>query len=219
MSTRPRSRLFALVLSIVPGWGHIYWGRERVGLGLFTAFAVAFFGLLNGLFIYLGPGQQSLVYGSLFLIVGISIASWIDMFRRTAPERVRQEDALRDRHLRDGMVAYLRGDLAAAKSSFLACVRVDPLDVDALFGMGMACSRSGDFRGAAAWLRRVRRYDDEGKWAWEIRQEIRRIRNGAKAAKPAAALGAAGASGDAVSASPTREASGRGAGAARRKPD
>jgi hypothetical protein len=77
------------------------------------------------------------------------------------------------------MIEYLRGDHQAARTSFLACVRSDPLDVDALFGLGMACSRAGEPRAAVAWFRRARRYDDLDKWSWEIREALRRIREGA----------------------------------------
>jgi len=176
MSSRPRSRVLALGLSLVPGWGHVYWGREVLGLAVFTAFALAGFALFNGIFIYLGDGREFLVRGSAGLVLGIVGWTWFDIICRTGPRRLKAEEEERDHNLREGMIAYLRGDHEGAKALFRSCVRADPFDVEALFRMGVACSRTGDIREAAVWLRRTRRHDLEDKWRWEIAEELKKLK-------------------------------------------
>lgn len=165
-----------MVLTLVPGWGHVYWGRELLGLGVFTAFAVAGFALINGAFIYLGAGREVLLYGAAILHVGIAAWAWVDIFRRSSPSRVRKEEEEREHHLREGMIAFLRGDLDEAREFFEMCNRADPVDVEALFRLGVVCARSGRLREATAWFRRTRKCDLEHKWHWEVEQELNRIK-------------------------------------------
>ncbi len=176
MSASARSRPVALVLSLVPGWGHVYWGREAPGLGLFTLFAVAGFALLNGLFIYIGNARSLVVALSSVLLLASIVGSWIDILRATNPGRLKALEAERDKALREGTVAYLRGDLKAAIDLFEGCVRRDPGDVEALFRLGAVCSRSGESRAAQVWLRRARKHDLDEKWAWEVERELERLK-------------------------------------------
>ena len=172
MPSRPRSRAVALALSLVPGWGHVYWGRELRGLAIFTVFAVSAFALLNGLFIYLGERRSLVVAGSAALLVGASVFAWVDLLRRTSPARVREESEERERNLKDGTVAYVTGDFDAAAERFTKCVEADPSDFEALFRLGITHSRAGRTREAALWLRRALKNDEEEKWGWEIRREL-----------------------------------------------
>jgi hypothetical protein len=192
MSSRPHSRAVALVLSLVPGWGHAYWGKEGVGLAVFTGFAIVLSGLLNGLFIYLGDGRGTLVAVSASLLLAITAGAWFDILRRTSPEAVRTAAEDRERSLREGTVAYLRGDLAGASALFKGCVGADPSDVEALFRLGVVTSRAGDARAARVWLRRALKCDLEDKWRWEICRELERSKEeGARAARAAPARGGA----------------------------
>ena len=175
MSTRPRSRLLALLLSVIPGWGHVYWGREISGLAAFTAFAAAGFAFLNGLFIYLGEGKGALIWVSASLAIGLLVGAWVDLLRRTSPRWVKAEEEERQKNMRSGTVAYLRGDHETAGNCFASCVKADPSDVEALFRLGIVCARSGDLKRAKSSLRRVKRYDVEGKWGWEVEMELKQI--------------------------------------------
>jgi tetratricopeptide (TPR) repeat protein len=164
-----------MALSLVPGFGHIYWGWELAGLCLFTASSVAAFALLNGLFIYVGDGRTALIRLSLFLLLGIFVGSWADILRRVSLRRLEAEASEREQNLREGMVAYVRGDLEAALSRFSSCVSADPLDVEALFRLGMTCSRAGSSRQAVRWLKRALKHDDQEKWRWEAKSELERL--------------------------------------------
>ncbi len=175
MSVRSRSRPVALFLSLVPGWGFVYWGREQAGLSIFTIFAVAGFCLLNGLYIYFGAGRRSLIALALLVLVGITLWNWVKILRLTSPGRVRAHEEQRMISLRNGMISYLRSDTEAAKKAFLTCIDADPGDVEALFRLGVVCARSGDPRSARAWLRRARKHDLEDKWIWELEREMKRL--------------------------------------------
>jgi tetratricopeptide (TPR) repeat protein len=181
----------ALALSVVPGWGHVYWGREALGLGLFTATAVSGFALLNAFFVYLGEWRQPFIYASAALLLAAVAVAWRDIFRRTSPRRVEAEEEARIGSLKEGTVAYLRGHLEDARSLYLKCVEADPLDVDALFRLGVVCSRAGKTKEAGAWLRRARKCDFDDKWRWEISVEIERLESAKEEAPPPAERGEA----------------------------
>ena len=69
-------------------------------------------------------------WAALLLVLALGVAvliwNWADIVRRTHPRRLEMEDETRARCLREGMIAYLRGDLAGAKSLFASCIKVDP---------------------------------------------------------------------------------------------
>lgn len=187
MDPAPRSRSLALVLSVLPGWGHVYWGREFFGLFLFTLFTICAFAIVNGLLLDLGRWKAALVWGGAAGAAGCAAWAWTDILRRTSPARLREEASLRERQLKEGMLAYVRGDHEAAKKLFFECARRDPSDVEALFRLGMAYARAGEREAAIRWLERTRRRDFQGKWAWEIRVELARLRSGGSSAEKAGA--------------------------------
>jgi tetratricopeptide (TPR) repeat protein len=176
MASRPRSRALALVLTLLPGWGHVYWGRELLGTVIFTVAAAAFFGLVNGLFIVLGAGRTVLAQGSAALLTGVVGYAWADILRRTSPNRLQAEESHREKSLIEGMIAHLRGEHERAGQLFLSCLKADPTDVEALFRMGMTTARAGRREEAIRWLRRTRRNDLEGKWRWEVERELASLR-------------------------------------------
>jgi len=167
-----RSRPFALFLSLVPGWGQIYWGRERLGLTFFTGFALAVFVLVNALWIAVGDWP---VFGAP-LATGLAallwVVSFVDMTLRSAPGRVAAEARERDRLFRLGAVAYLTNDLDGATAAFRGMLKLDPKDLDAYFRLACCCRGRGDLRSATAWLRRVKRCDVEDFWSWQVEAEM-----------------------------------------------
>lgn len=194
MSIRRRSRILALFLSLLPGWGQIYWGREKLGLTLFTVFAVCLFLLGNGFLVILGGWQELLVWIGATGAVLAYLVAVVDILLRSSPRRVAREAEARDRLFREGVVAYLASDLEASDRAFRGMLRIDPVDVEALFRLAVVHCRLGQERAGGAWLRKVRRFDMEGKWSWEVECEERRLREAAKRPKaqhvPGATLGA-----------------------------
>lgn len=170
-----RSRVTALCAGILPGFGHIYWGRERLGLGLFTVYALCFFTLTYGYFFYVGAGQSGWIAVSFAFVLALHGGSWLELFLRTQPTRVRAEEERRARCLREGTLCYLKSDLESAEERFLSSLSVDPFDVEAQFRLAIVCSRAGRVHDARKWLRRADKHDLEGKWYWEIAMERRRL--------------------------------------------
>ena len=178
MNPQPRQRSLALILALVPGWGHVYWGRERLGLALFTVAAVFGFALINGLFIYQGDGRTALQWTSGIFFAAVWAAGWIEILARTSPERLRREMETRKRLLDDGTVAYLQNDCQKAIDSFRACLRFEPNDVEAFFRLGVVYCSAGDRRQSRRWLRKTIRCDLEEKWRWEVEQHLERLNGG-----------------------------------------
>ncbi len=183
MSRISRRRITALVLSLVPGWGHVYWGRETLGLTIFTVAAICGFSFLNGLFIYQGEGREVLTWTSGTLSAITFIAAWVELFFRTSPAREERERTVGVRLLHQGTIAYLKNDSDNAALLFRECLRIDPQDVEALFRLGVTFARRGDKQQALRWLRRTLSFDVEEKWHWEVHRELMSLNEKSEAAE------------------------------------
>ncbi len=173
MSLSPQTR--SVLLSLLPGWGHVAVGREFQGLLIFTTAALAAFGLVNALFTYLGELRGVLIVLSSIALVGVAAYSVVDVVRLNTPSRRLRIARTRDRLLWEGLMAYLRSDLLTAEQKFIDCARLDRLDVEPVLRAGVAASRRGAFREARRLLRRARRLDVEKRWEWELRRELERV--------------------------------------------
>ncbi len=185
MSSPRHWRVLALVLSLVPGWGHVYLGRERVGLLIFTLVVLGAFVVVNSLLALEGPWRIWLsrpagAAGLVFWLAGI-----LDVLRMTSPRRLRRIEAEKRDLLRSGMIAYLRDDLEAAERSFRSCLKLDGQEVEALVRLGMVLARRSRPGRARSHLRRARSLDMEEKWSWEIERELRALKTSRPEAGPA----------------------------------
>ena len=187
MSEHSRQRIPAMLFSLVPGWGHVYWGREALGIGIFSAAALVGFFFLNFWLVYQGSGKTTMVwvFGVVFCLV--MAANWIDIFLRTDPGRIGEDDRRRKLCIQRGTAAYLQGDLAGALGEFKECLKIEPNCPEALFRIGVLAARQDDIETARIALRRALRYDLGGKWKWEIDREF--IRLDAAVAEGAVATG------------------------------
>ena len=68
-----------MLLSLVPGWGHVYWGREALGIGIFSAAALVGFGFLNTWLVYQGPGKTTMLWVFGVVFCRVMAANWIDI--------------------------------------------------------------------------------------------------------------------------------------------
>ncbi len=170
-----------MLFSLVPGWGHVCWGREALGIGIFSAAALVGFGFLNAWLVYQGSGKTTMVwvFGVIFCLV--MVASWIDIFLRTEPARVSEDDRRRKLCLERGTASYLQGDLAGALGEFRECLKIEPNCPEALFRIGVLAVRQDDFELARTSLRRALRYDIGEKWKWDIQREFTRLDAGISA--------------------------------------
>ncbi len=166
------SRPIAILLSLVPGWGHIYLGFEARGLVIFTLAALGGFGWINATWIYLGEGQSIFQGITLVLFGGLFLFSLVDIFIRTAKKRVSRSSKLCESLLWEGMMHYVMGNDLAAEEKFRETTRVDGLNVEAYFRAGIVAARRGELQQAKRFLKKARRLDHDLKWSWEIRREL-----------------------------------------------
>ncbi len=178
MSSPRHSRGLALVLSLVPGWGHVYLGREGLGLLTFTVTAFGMFLFLNVALIYDGQHRLALARAIASLTVLFWVWSVADVWRRSSSGRRRRLEEEKLRLLRQGMIEYLRDEMEASESTFRACLKLDGFDAEALFRLGVVTSRRGKTAEARRFLRRARREDLDAKWSWEIANELKRLQKG-----------------------------------------
>jgi hypothetical protein len=172
MSSPRHSRTLAATLSLVPGWGHVYLGREAAGLLLFTLAALSLFLFINLGLMYQGEHRLLLLRISAGSLLFFWLLSLADVMRRTSPGRRRRIEEEKGRLLRAGMISYLRGELAQAEARFRECLKLDHQEVEAVLRLGVIAARSGAAGRARRWLKRARRLDLDGKWSWEIFREL-----------------------------------------------
>jgi len=184
MDESKRSRVVAILLSALPGSGHVHWGRVHQGLCIFTLFMIGSFAVLNSYLLVLGHWEHVLRYIGGGLVAGTVLWAVIDMSLRTRPGRIEAEAALRDRLLRQGIIAYLHAELGRAEEAFLEMLRIDPYDPEAWFRLAVVACRRGDSRTAMRRFARLRRYDVARKWDWEERCEESRLRERKRRSSP-----------------------------------
>src|SRR5262245_2665328 len=173
--TPRHSRVLALVLSLVPGWGHVYLARERLGLLLFTSAAVSVFVWIDLQLLYQGS-HRPLFAGSVAVAGGLLwFANLADVWRRTSPARLKRIGEEKARLLRLGMMSYLRNELEPAEKAFRECLSLDHQEVEVLWRLGVVLARRGQARAARRWFARARAFDFEDKWKWEIARELERL--------------------------------------------
>lgn len=167
----------ALGLAVVPGLGHLYLGRRGRGLFVLALFAVA----ANG--VHLAATLESYAdirtYG-LCLWIGAAVSVWLYSIAHVAYLSRRFESRRRterkEYHFKRGLTQYLSGSFDAARGEFRTVLRLDPLDVDARFHLGMTHAALGRRRDAVKAFKRCLADDVTAKWRWEVKREIERLR-------------------------------------------
>ena len=163
----------------VPGAGQIALGRPARGILIFFLFGFAvdawFYSQAQSI---LPPGHASMsvphirfaaiALGALLWAFGLLDTLGIALRHR----RIAAKADLANAHVRDALVAHLRGDPEAARKALLAAHRINDQDPDTLFHLGVVYATLGQPRKARRVLHRCIRYDDEGKWDNEARERL-----------------------------------------------
>jgi hypothetical protein len=176
MSSPRHSRALALVLSLIPGWGHVYLGREKIGLLLFTLVVLSVFAIVNSLLVLEGSWRIWLARPAAGAAAVFWLAGILDVLRLTSPRRLQRIEEQKKELLRSGMISYLKDEMESAESSFRSCLKLDGQEVEALVRLGIVLARSSRPARARSLLRRARALDLEEKWSWEIERELRGLR-------------------------------------------
>jgi tetratricopeptide (TPR) repeat protein len=102
------------------------------------------------------------------------LCQW-SLIRALLPAAIAGVRPAKEDRFRAGLAAAARGDDARAEAEFRRVLLIDPADVEAHLNLGALLARHGRPVEARKLLRRCRRLDLEGKWAWEARQELRAL--------------------------------------------
>ena len=84
---------------------------------------------------------------------------------------------VKEDHLRAGMALAARGEARAAEKELRRVLAIDPSDVEAHLNMATLLARGGDVRRARRHLKWCRRFDIDGKWDWEVDEQLESLAN------------------------------------------
>ena len=165
--------LVPLVLSIIPGWGHIWLRRYNRGLAIF----LLFFAIVNlELMVFLrgeeADFEATFKYASA-AAVGLFVFTIVDVFRITVWLRSNKVLEKRRTSYRRALTHYLRSEYGQARELALRMTRSDPLDVAALFVLGMIQREAGEKKKAIRTFRRALRSPTSEYWNADVQRELK----------------------------------------------
>ncbi|MBI5368890.1 MAG: tetratricopeptide repeat protein [Planctomycetes bacterium] len=169
-------KILAILLSVLPGLGHILLGRCVRGLVLFTAFA--FFANAWGVAPYVWPAGDEPVSrpGLLAAAAVIWLYTMLDAMR-IVYWRERASLARRKKNLfHDALVDYMKGDLRAARRVLRRVLRLDRDDPNAHFLLGIVYQGEGKRWRARRALKRSLVLDESRRWAWEVSRALEELK-------------------------------------------
>lgn len=182
--------LKAILASLVPGLGHLVLRRHLQGVVFFAIFAAS----LNGVLV--GTLWQDDVVAPRIFFTSATAAAVVWLFSVASVVRLAllvDREALaraREVKLREALTHYLRGENEQAVIALEAGrdLDLDGVDADILFHLGALRRRLGEHWRARRLFRRCLAVDVEGKWRWEVEQELKAMtgfragqRNGSRA--------------------------------------
>ena len=175
-ATELSKRWKGLILAVIPGFGHLYLGRHWRGLAVFAIFALA----VNGMYFAheMAPDEIaeyvfSLCRGAAIAMLAYSLLHVAYVSRQFERKSVAER---KDYHFKRGQVQYVGGAFDEAKSEFLTVLKLDPMDIDARFQLGISCRALGERREAVKAFRRCLADDLAGKWHWEIETQLKGLK-------------------------------------------
>jgi hypothetical protein len=182
-------RAQALFLGLVPGLAHILL-LDRTGWGAlyFVLFVLGADAALAGLYLLDEAWAGDAWAGGCAVAGGAWLVSFLDMARLTLFRDFEARAALRRKLTADGVRLYAAGRHRKARVAFRDCLDLDHRDPDVLFWYGCVESALGRPKRARRALRRCRKYDVDGRWAFQAKRlEARIDRPPRPATRPAAA--------------------------------
>lgn len=172
----PRPAYLALLLSLVPGLGHLILARSRRGLLLFLAGSG---GWNLALVSYAGPvpplGDWTFRTG---VIIGVAVTAFavIDLFRIGVYARWTRVRHRRREFLRQGIRCYLRQDFPAARGYLDRLLDLDSGDATARLYLASLERRAGRMDRALRHARKALRANPRNRFHPELEREIEMVR-------------------------------------------
>ena len=174
-------RKAGVIFSIfVPGLGQLLLGRPIRGalflLGVGLCFDAALFARFR---IEMLPHvRTALTWGPLAIGALVWLYAIADAIRLARPD-AREVAERRERHFRQGLIHFLRDELAQAEAEFTHAIELDSDDVDARFHLALTLKARNELKRARRAFRQCRELDEDRKWSREIEQELREIERSA----------------------------------------
>lgn len=167
-----------IVLSVVPGWGHIWVRRHTRGLAIF----LVFFALADIAFLVYQTSEEPVRTDAMNVGLGLCAGIWtfamVDIARIAIWLR---STTMRDRRtalFRKMVIHFLRGEHAQAEESIRRMLRINPYDVPALTYLGMVRRDAGRLDEALRAFKKAMRSQPDSGWSAEIEHEIDLVRGG-----------------------------------------
>jgi len=160
-----------LLLALVPGAPAIAHGRLLGGASLLLVGLIGWDLAVFGAFLVEGEWSEPMRLGGLALGIAATLLSVCWTIRLTSRRRRARLDRETGRALSQAQAAWLRGELEEARGAVREGLRADPRDIDLLFLEFQLARARGDRRGARRSRRRLRRYDLDEKWWWDVERE------------------------------------------------
>ena len=170
-------RVQAIVFGLVPGLAHLL-VLDRAGTGtvLFLLFVLGADAAVAGTFL-LPTETAPEVYAAGCIVAGLAwTVSWLDMARLALFRDYEGRAERRAKWEAEGVRFYAGGQIQKASDAFRECLSLDPRDPDLLFWFGAIQVRLGRPRRAQRAFRRCLHYDPDRRWAFEIAELERRLR-------------------------------------------
>jgi tetratricopeptide (TPR) repeat protein len=166
-----------MVFGLLPGLAHLL-VLDRAGTGtvLFLLFVLGADAAVAGTFLLPSESAPE-VYMAGCIVAGLAwTVSWLDMARLAIFRDYEGRAERRAKWEAEGVRLYAGGQIQKASEAFRECLSLDPRDPDLLFWFGAIQVRLGRPRRAQRAFRRCLHYDQDRKWAFEIAEQERRLR-------------------------------------------
>jgi tetratricopeptide (TPR) repeat protein len=170
-------RLLATTLGVVPGLAHVLL-LERTGTGtlLFLLFLAGAQAAAWGRYLVEAEWSSDLFQAGCAAAALAWLVSFLDVARLVLFRNHARRAALRARLADEGVRHYAAGRLVKARAAFREALELDLRDPDILFWYACVEARRGRVKRALRSLRRCRKYDRTGKWAFLVGREEARLR-------------------------------------------
>ena len=172
--TAAAAPIVPVILSLVPGWGHIWLRRFGRGLLVFTVFVVAAnIALMQSL--AKTPTHASWIRPALAVAAAVFVFGIADVLRITLRRHVSGTEPRRRKLLTRALGHYVRDENGQAEEVLAKLVRLDTGRPAPWYYLGCVRAERGRLRAAKRAFRTARRVDRRGEWTDEIRLALQRF--------------------------------------------
>ena len=163
----------------VPGSGHIAAGRPLRGVLIFFLFGFAIDGWLYSQAASILPPERTMMSVALMRnsAIALGVALWLFAVADTVSiarrrRRIEAKAGVANTCVREAVAAFLRSDYPAAVKELRAALRINDQDPDAYFHLGVALASMGKPRQARRAFHACIRFDHDGKWDAQTREQL-----------------------------------------------